>query len=88
MKVFVLLLVIVLFILWKKNKNKREAPKDRLFNPGPDMKKPQPSSERFQGHPPSDQVDELIACCVCGVHVPKSQLELIAHEQYQCAKHR
>ncbi len=83
MKVFVLLLVIVLFILWKKNKNKKEALKDRLFNPGPDMKKPQPSSERFQG-----QVDELIACCVCGVHVPKSQLELVAHEQYQCAKHR
>ena len=72
MKLFVLLLVIVLFILWKKNKNKKDAL----------MKGPQASPQGLE------QVDELIACCVCGIHVPKSQLVLVAHDQYQCAKHR
>lgn len=87
MKLFVLLLVIVLFILWKKNKNKSDALKDGLFKQGPGKPRSNDKPESFHASPSPGQVDELIACSICGVHVPKAQLVLGAKDQYQCAKH-
>ena len=87
MKLFVLLLVIVLFILWKKNKNKSDALKDGLFKQGPGKPASNDSPEGFHAAPSPGHVDELISCSICGVHVPKTQLVLSAKDQYQCAKH-
>jgi uncharacterized protein len=101
MKLFVLLLVIVLFVLWKKNQAKEKAFKDQLsdalkeglFKGGPfrgsnthRSNSPGHNKETSSGKPAA-AVDELIACAICGLHTPKSQLVMGHRQQYQCAKH-
>ena len=87
MKLFVLLLVIVLFILWKKNKARSHTFKDGLFTKNPLERGSSQRSKKTQADAPSAGLDELIACAICGLHTPKSQMVLGAQQRYQCAKH-
>jgi hypothetical protein len=103
MKLFVLLLVILLFVLWKKNQTRQktwgerlhDTLKEGLFKKDPfDSTNPKGSrshSDAFNANPSGKGdmpvVDELIACAVCGLHTPKSHLVLGKNHQYQCAKH-
>jgi len=86
MKLFVLLLVIVLFILWKKNKARSHTFKDSLFKKDPLGRSPSEGSQKKQGET-SAAVDELIACALCGLHTPKSQMVLGSQHRFECAKH-
>lgn len=103
MKLFVLLLVILLFVLWKKNQTRQKTWGERLQDTLKEglFKKDPLGSANPEGSPPNSNtfnsnksdkgdmpvVDELIACAVCGLHTPKSHLVLGKNHQYQCAKH-
>jgi hypothetical protein len=74
MKVFVLLIVVLLFVLWKKY---QQQLKDRQRqDPGP------PS-----GSAATPKARELLPCSVCGVHADKASLGLNAQGQYVCTAH-
>ena len=92
MKLFVLLVVILLFVLWKKNQTRQKTWGERLNETLKEglFKKDSPfnnSTTTPRNANSAQTVDELIACSVCGVHTPKSQLVLGRNQQYQCAKH-
>ncbi len=88
MKLFVLLLVIVLFVLWKKNKARSHTFKDGLFTKKDPMGRgSSDGSKKPTSATPSAGMDELIACAICGLHTPKSQMVPGPEHRYQCAKH-
>jgi hypothetical protein len=74
MKVFVLLIVVLLFVLWKKYQQQLKG--HRPQDPG--------SPTGSAGAP---LARELLPCSVCGVHADKASLGLNAQGQYVCATH-
>ncbi len=99
MKFFVLFLVVLLFVLWKKNKARQQTWGERFnetLQEGLFKRDPFSSMRRGSGSGSDSNsssggvksVDELIACAVCGLHTPKSQLVIGKNQRYQCAKHQ
>ncbi len=74
MKVFVLLIVVLLFVLWKKYQKQLK-----------DHQRQDPGSPT--GSAANPQARELLPCSVCGVHADKASLGLNAQGQYVCANH-
>jgi hypothetical protein len=82
MKLFVLLLVLFFFILWKKNQRRQSLFKDAFFAQNP-------FEPNAQANRPAEDpsVMELLPCSVCGVHVTKNQLKKNGRGEYVCPKH-
>jgi hypothetical protein len=80
MKLFVLLIVILLFVLWKKYQKRLEDLKAQ----GRDASS-QPNANQAASSP---AILELLPCSVCGVHSDKSSLSLNANGQFVCDQHR
>jgi hypothetical protein len=82
MKLFVLLLVLFLFILWKKNQRRQSLFKDSFFSENP-------FDPKAQGPRPTEDpsVMELLPCAVCGVHAAKNHLKKNSRGQYVCPNH-
>jgi hypothetical protein len=82
MKLFVLLVVLFLFILWKKNQRRQSLFKDAFFSQNPF----DPPGQGPQS-PNDPNVMELLPCAICGVHAAKNALKKNGRGEYVCPKH-
>jgi hypothetical protein len=82
MKLFVLLLVLFLFILWKKNQRRQSLFKDAFFT-----QNPFDASAKATQSQTDDAVIELLPCAVCGVHASKNRMKSNGRGQFVCHEH-
>jgi hypothetical protein len=83
MKLFVLLLVLFLFILWKKNQRRQRMFGDAFFSSNATGD----SFAQAQARADQTPVLELMACARCGVHVSKDQMLEDRQGRLVCRQH-
>ena len=86
MKLFVLLVVVLLFVIWKKYQ-KRLSEQDSQDAQSPAGESPA-SRPPTPARPSAAPARELLPCRVCGVHADKASLSLSAGGRYVCVLHR
>jgi len=80
MKLFVLLIVVLLFVVWKKYQHQQENTPREEANPNSDQ-------AGQTGPKGANPARKLLPCSLCGVHVDQATLSLNAQGEYICANY-